>query len=233
LWPLREPHSGWRSICVFGGCGRTNQQGLESPESPWPRKDRPESHQGAAKSDVWCSSGGAEQLETAERNGERLRQALTRLGLAEVRALLQAGESTGIKDLDQMFGGKGYFRGTSILISGTAGTAKTSAAAFFANASCQRGERCLFFSFEESQNQLVRKLRAIGLELENWLARGLLRFHSARPTRYGLEMHLALMYKVFSDFRPQTVAWPLYTPKTFHGQTSSACRRTAWRPCSC
>ena len=74
--------------------------------------------------------------------------------------------STGIKGLDQMLGGKGYFRGTSVLISGTAGTGKTSIAAHFAGAACERGERCLYFSFEESQNQLVRNLRSIGLDLE-------------------------------------------------------------------
>jgi KaiC/GvpD/RAD55 family RecA-like ATPase len=113
--------------------------------------------------------------------------------------------STGIKALDQMLGGKGYFRGTSVLISGTAGTGKTSMAASFATAACERGERCLYFSFEESQKQLIRNLRSIGLDLERWVLRGLLRVHAARPTRYGLEAHLAMMHKMINDFRPQIV----------------------------
>jgi circadian clock protein KaiC len=112
--------------------------------------------------------------------------------------------SSGIKGLDQMLGGKGYFRGTSVLISGTAGTGKSSAAGFFASAACQRGERCLFFSFEESQNQIVRNLRSIGMDLERWTAAGLLRIHSARP-QYGLEMHLAQIYKLVGEFQPQAV----------------------------
>ncbi len=113
--------------------------------------------------------------------------------------------STGVQALDQMLGGKGYFRGSSVLISGAAGTGKTSLAGYFAAAACQRGERCLFFSFEESRNQLARNLRSIGLDLERWLAKGLLRIHSARPTRFGLEMHLALLHKLVGDFQPQAV----------------------------
>ena len=113
--------------------------------------------------------------------------------------------STGIKGLDQMLGGKGYFRGTSLLISGTAGTGKTSIAAHFAGAACERGEHCLYFSFEESQNQLIRNLHSIGLDLGRWVDKGLLRISSARPTLYGLEMHLAQMHKLVADFRPQAV----------------------------
>ena len=113
--------------------------------------------------------------------------------------------STGITALDGMLGGKGYLRGTSVLISGTAGTGKTSAAGHFAAAACARGEKCLYFSFEEAQSQLVRNLRSIGLDLEAWLNAGRLRIHATRPTRYGLEMHLATMYKEVTDFGPQVV----------------------------
>ncbi len=113
--------------------------------------------------------------------------------------------STGVPALDGMLGGRGYLRGTSVLVSGTAGTGKTSLAGHFAAAACARGERCLFFSFEEAQSQLVRNLRSIGLDLEPWVRADLLRVHSSRPTRYGLEMHLATMYKLITDFDPRVV----------------------------
>ena len=113
--------------------------------------------------------------------------------------------STGIPRLDAMLSGQGFFRGSSILLTGTAGTGKTSAGACFAEASAQRGERVLFFSFEESPNQIIRNMRSIGLRLEPWVKRGLLRFHSARPTLYGLEMHLATMFKEIAAFRPAVV----------------------------
>ncbi len=113
--------------------------------------------------------------------------------------------STGVAALDGMLGGKGYMRGTSVLISGTAGTGKTSLAGHFAVAACGRGEKCLLFSFEEAQSQLVRNMRSIGLDLEKWIGTGLLRVHSSRPTRYGLEMHLATMYKEVTEFGPQVV----------------------------
>jgi circadian clock protein KaiC len=111
--------------------------------------------------------------------------------------------STGIAGLDDMLGGKGYFRGSSILVSGSAGTGKTSLAVHFAVAACARGERCLFASFEESPGQLVRNMRSIGLDLERWIKRGLLDIHSARPTRYGLEMHLAQIHKAVVQFEPR------------------------------
>ena len=110
--------------------------------------------------------------------------------------------STGVAALDAMLGGKGFYRGSSVLVSGTAGTGKTSLAAHFADAACRRGERCLYFAFEESQSQLVRNMRSIGLDLEPWVKKGLLRFHAARPTLYGLEMHLATMHKLVEEFEP-------------------------------
>jgi circadian clock protein KaiC len=113
--------------------------------------------------------------------------------------------STGVAGLDGMLGGKGFFRGTSALVSGTSGTGKTSLAAHFASAACDRGERCLFFSFEESQGQIIRNLRSIGLDLQPWVDRGLLRIQAARPTLHGLEMHLALMHKLVREFEPMVV----------------------------
>ena len=110
--------------------------------------------------------------------------------------------STGVDRLDEMLGGKGYFRGGTILISGTAGTGKTSLAAHFLDAACRRGERCLCFLFEESPQQLLRNMRSIGIDLEPWVAAGLLQFHADRPSRYGLETHLVTMHKVVADFTP-------------------------------
>ncbi len=113
--------------------------------------------------------------------------------------------STGVAGLDDMLGGKGFFQGSSILVSGTAGTGKTSLAAQFVAAACKRGQRCLYFSFEESPGQLVRNMRSIGMDLECWTNRDLLRIQSARPTRYGLEMHLVQIHKVIDEFKPVVV----------------------------
>jgi len=113
--------------------------------------------------------------------------------------------STGIPALDCMLGGKGYFRGSSILISGTAGTGKTSVAAHFADAACARGERCIMFSFEESADQVIRNMRSIGINLGRWINKGLLQFHAARPTTFGLEMHLVKMHKIIRNFDPRIV----------------------------
>ncbi len=112
--------------------------------------------------------------------------------------------STGIDRLDAMLGG-GPFRGTSVLLSGTAGTGKSSIAAHFADASCRRGERCLYYSFEESQSQILRNMRSIGLDLAPWIEQGLLSFVSVRPTLYGLEMHLATMHKHICATDPKLV----------------------------
>jgi circadian clock protein KaiC len=114
--------------------------------------------------------------------------------------------STGISRLDTMLGGKGFYRGSSILISGQAGTGKTSIAATFIDAACRRGERCLFFIFEESESQLLRNMRSIGIDLEPWVTSGLLKFHAVRPTAYSLEMHLSVMLKLIAEFRPRVIA---------------------------
>ena len=113
--------------------------------------------------------------------------------------------ATGIPRLDAMLGGRGFFRGSSILLTGTPGTGKTIVAANFAQAACRRGERTLFFSFEESSNQIIRNMRSIGLRLEPLVQRDLLRFHAARPSLYGLEMHLATMFKEIAAFKPHVV----------------------------
>ena len=113
--------------------------------------------------------------------------------------------SSGVARLDAMLSGKGYYRGSTILVSGTAGTGKTSLAAHFLDAACRRGERCLCFLFEESPQQLLRNMRSIGIDLEPWVAAGLLQFHADRPSRYGLETHLVTMHQVVASFRP-TVA---------------------------
>jgi circadian clock protein KaiC len=113
--------------------------------------------------------------------------------------------SSGIPELDNMMGGKGYYRGSSVLISGTAGTGKSSLAAHFANETCRRGEPVLYFSFEESPNQIIRNMKSVGINLEQWVDKGLLMFHSTRPTFYGLEMHLTTMYRDIKNFNPRAV----------------------------
>ena len=113
--------------------------------------------------------------------------------------------SSGIKALDEMLEGKGYYRGSTVLVSGTAGIGKTSIAAHFAEAACKRGERVLYFCFEESPNQLMRNMLSIGIKLEPWVRKGLLRFQAIRPTLYGLEMHLAVTHKFVNEFKPDIV----------------------------
>ena len=113
--------------------------------------------------------------------------------------------STGVPRLDAMLGGEGYYRGSSVLVSGTAGSGKTSLAAHFAGAACARGERCLYFAFEESPGQIVRNMRSIGLDLEPWVQKGLLRFHAIRSQQDGLEMHLATFHKLVREFEPDVV----------------------------
>jgi circadian clock protein KaiC len=113
--------------------------------------------------------------------------------------------STGIVELDAMLGGKGLFRGSSLLLSGTAGTGKTSVCSHLAEASCRRGERCLYFSLEESQSQILRNMKSIGINLEPHLQKGRLQFHAARPSMHGLEMHLVRIHKLIEDFKPKMV----------------------------
>ncbi|MCX6954042.1 MAG: circadian clock protein KaiC [Verrucomicrobia bacterium] len=113
--------------------------------------------------------------------------------------------ATGIPRLDAMLGGQGFFRGSSILLTGTSGTGKTIISANFAQAAAKRGERVLFFSFEESPNQIIRNVHSIGLRLEPLVKRNLVKILSSRPSLYGLEMHLATMFKEISTFKPHVV----------------------------
>lgn len=115
--------------------------------------------------------------------------------------------STGIKRLDTMFDGKGYYKGTSILITGNAGTGKSSVAAQFADATCRKGEKCLYLAFEESPNQIIRNMQSIGIDLGQWVDKGLLKFHATRPTLHGLEIHLVTTYKLVNEFKPDIVVF--------------------------
>ncbi|MEQ9357316.1 circadian clock protein KaiC [Coleofasciculus chthonoplastes] len=113
--------------------------------------------------------------------------------------------SSGIERLDTMLGGEGYFRGSSILITGTAGTGKTTLAAHFAEATCRRGERCLYFAFEEAPQQIIRNMQSVGINLPEFVNQGLLRFQARRPTAYGLEMHLVQIHSLIKEFQPTVV----------------------------
>jgi circadian clock protein KaiC len=112
---------------------------------------------------------------------------------------------TGVAGLDDMLDGGGYYRGSSVLVSGTAGTGKSSLAALFVDAACRRGERALFFALEESSQQVLRNLRSIGVDLEPWVEKGFLRIQAARPTVFGLERHLVAMHKAIESFAPHAV----------------------------
>lgn len=113
--------------------------------------------------------------------------------------------STGVDDLDAMLGAGGYFRGSSVLISGLAGTGKSTYGAAFVDAACRRGARCLYFAFEESPEQIARNMRSVGFNLQRHVDSGLLRFEAARPSIYGFEMHLARMYRDIERFEPQAI----------------------------
>ena len=113
--------------------------------------------------------------------------------------------SSGVTRLDAMLGGKGYYRGTSILVSGIAGTGKSSLAAHFVDAACRRGEPCVYFATEESPDLIVRNMRSIGIDLGPWVKKGLLRFDATRPTFHGLEMHLLRMHKLVGETNARVV----------------------------
>lgn len=113
--------------------------------------------------------------------------------------------SSGLPALDDMLGGKGFFRGSTILLSGTAGTGKTTLAAHFVEAACRRGEKCLYFLFEESPQQMMRNMRSAGVDISKWVAKGLLQFHADRPSRHGLETHLLTMHHTVEVFEPDVV----------------------------
>ncbi len=134
--------------------------------------------------------------------------------------------STGVAGLDGMLGIGGFYRGSSVLISGTAGTGKTSLASHFVEAACRRGEKCLYFAFEESPAQIVRNMRSIGVDLEPMIASGLLRFEAARPSLFGLEMHLARMHREIENFKPDVVVLdPISSLRGEQGEVHSALLR--------
>lgn len=113
--------------------------------------------------------------------------------------------SSGIPRLDHMLGGKGFYRGSTILISGTAGMGKTSLATKFVEAACRRSERCLYLAFEESADQIIRNMQSIGTDLAPLVKKGILKFHASRPSLYGLEMHLVTIHNLITEFKPQIV----------------------------
>jgi circadian clock protein KaiC len=112
---------------------------------------------------------------------------------------------TGIEEFDIMLGGNGFYKGSSVLVTGSAGTGKSSFGAIFAENTCKNGEKCIIFAFEESPKQIIRNMRSIGIDLKPWVDKGLLKFHSTRPTLYGLETHLATIHKTVNEFQPDVV----------------------------
>lgn len=112
---------------------------------------------------------------------------------------------SGIPDLDQMLEGKGYYKGSSILVSGMAGSGKSTLAAHFVDATCASDHRCIFFAMEESPRQIIRNTRSIGIDLQKWVDKKLLRFRARRPSLFGLETHLATMYRDVTEFEPTAV----------------------------
>jgi len=125
--------------------------------------------------------------------------------------------STGIPDFDAMLEGEGYFRGASVMVSGNPGSGKTILAFHFINAACKRGERCIFFSFEESASQLLRNMISVGLDLKPFVDEGLLIFHSSRNGAYGLEMHLSIIHEKIAQFKPQNVVFDPINGMTSEG----------------
>ncbi|MCX6149558.1 MAG: circadian clock protein KaiC [Ignavibacteriales bacterium] len=128
---------------------------------------------------------------------------ITSIGLAHIVSSERI--STGVPRLDTMLSIEGYYRGSSVLVSGTAGTGKSSLASHFSLAACKRGERVLYFALEESADQIMRNMLSIGIDLKPWVEKGLLKFHAKRVTFYGLEAYLTVMHKEVNDFKPQVV----------------------------
>jgi circadian clock protein KaiC len=128
---------------------------------------------------------------------------ITSLGLTHTASTERI--SSGVPSLDAMLDKKGFFRGSSVLVTGTAGTGKSSFSAAFANAACARGERALYFAYEESPSQILRNMGSVGMKLDKWLKNGLLQIHATRPTAAGLESHLAHMYQQIQEFNPSVV----------------------------
>ncbi len=122
--------------------------------------------------------------------------------------------SSGIPRLDTMLSGKGYYRGSSVLISGAAGTGKSTLGARFIEAACERGEKAVYFSFEESPSQIMRNMKSVGIDLARHVQSGRLKFHASRPTYHGLEMHLLGIYDIVKEFKPDVVVFDPLTNLT-------------------
>ena len=144
---------------------------------------------------------------------------ITALGLDHAASTERV--STGIAGLDEMMKGNGFYRGSSILITGTAGTGKSSFAAFFVNAACERGESCLYLAFEESPEQILRNMASVGLDLRKWVNKGLLTIRAVRPTSMGLESHLAMIYQETTAIKPRIVVMDPITNLIAVGETSN------------
>jgi circadian clock protein KaiC len=134
--------------------------------------------------------------------------------------VMNARISSGIPRLDTMLGGQGYHRGSSILVSGTAGSGKSSIAAAFVDAACRLGERCLYLAYEESPRQIMRNMDSIGYDLALWQRKGFLRFHAVRSTLYGLEQHLVTIHKHLDEFKPSVMVIDPITTMTTIGEPS-------------
>ena len=132
--------------------------------------------------------------------------------------------STGIPRLDTMLGSKGFYRGSSIMYSGTAGTGKSSFLAHFADAACKRGERVLFCAFEESSSQITRNMKSIGFDLDRWIKKDLLKIESVRPSQFGLDMHLIMIQKMVTEFKPQIVIMDPITSFSDHANATEVKR---------
>jgi circadian clock protein KaiC len=128
---------------------------------------------------------------------------LTSLGL--IGNVTDVVVSSGVRDLDAMLGVKGFYKGSTILITGQAGTGKTSFGAEFIGEACKKGKKALFITFEESPGQVIRNMRSIGIDLEPFVKKGLLRINADRPTSFGLEMHLVTLHKMVNDFKPEVM----------------------------
>lgn len=125
--------------------------------------------------------------------------------------------SSGVARLDTMLGGKGFYKGSSILVTGASGSGKSCISAHFVDAACRRGERCLYLASEESPQQIIRNMRSIGIDLQPWVAKGLLEFHAARPSYWGIEHHLLLVHNYIANFQPHVVVMDPVTNLTVVG----------------
>ncbi|HCE44197.1 MAG TPA: KaiC 1 [Lentisphaeria bacterium] len=130
--------------------------------------------------------------------------------------------SSGIRSLDAMLGDKGYYRGSTILVSGSAGSGKTTFGAQFVDSACRNGERALYMAFEESEEQLVRNMKSVGINLKKWVDKGLLEIASNRATLCGLEMHLVMAHKSVKEFKPKVVVIDPITTLTGAGVEGEA-----------